>query len=103
MIFPSITVTRLGPENRHPEQLSFTGKSEHQIQLPLRPDVNKLKKTCVDMHGSACDVYDMGDQDLGFESKLFYIGDNGRVVLGSGAPNGEMGILKRSPLTAPIR
>lgn len=106
----SITITRLGSENPNPEQLSYTGKSEHQIQFPLRPDVSKLKKTYLDMHGSACDVYDMGDEIsawlskyLGFETKLFYIGDNGRVVLGSGAPNGEMAILKRSPLTAPIR
>ncbi|KAF2159722.1 hypothetical protein M409DRAFT_29882 [Zasmidium cellare ATCC 36951] len=106
----SITVTRLGPENPNPEQHTFTGYSEHQIRFPLRPDVSTLEKRYLDMHGSACEVYDMGPiisawftKYLNFETKLMYIGNNARVVLGSGAPNGDMAIAKRSPTLAPLR
>lgn len=105
-----ITVTRLGPENPHPEQHTYSGSSEHQIRFPLRPDVGGLEKKYLDMHGSACEVYDMGDEIsawftkyLGFETKLVYIGNNARVVLGSGAPNGDMALAKRSPTLAPLR
>ncbi|KAK4502607.1 hypothetical protein PRZ48_006033 [Zasmidium cellare] len=106
----SITVTRLGPENPNPEQLTYTGRSEHQIKLPLRPDVSTLEKRYLDMHGSACEVYDMGPsisawftKYLAFETALMYIGNNGRIVLGSGAPNGDIAIAKRSPTPAPLR
>lgn len=106
----SITITRIGPENPNPKQLTYSGHSEHQIRFPLRPDVTGLSKTHLDMHGSACDVYDMGEEVsawlskyLGFETKLMYIGHNSRVVLGSGAPNGDLGISKRAPLTSAIR
>jgi uncharacterized protein YcbX len=108
----SITITRLGPENPHPEQLTYTETSEHQIQFPLRPDVEKtgLEKVHLDLHGSATHAYDMGPEIsawltkyLGFETKLVYIGSHSRVVLGSGAPNGDMALAKRAPVTAPLR
>lgn len=101
----SITVTRLGPENPDPEQITWTGKTEHQIRFPLRPDVSVLEKRYLDMHGSGCDVYDMGAEVsawltkyLQFETKLFYIGNNGREVLGTHSPNTEMYIAKHTPL-----
>ncbi|KAI8937464.1 hypothetical protein NX059_005185 [Plenodomus lindquistii] len=104
-----LTVTRAGPENPQPEKLEYTG-SEHQIQFLLRPDVNGLEKVHLDLHGSATDAYDMGERIsafftkyLGFETHLVYIGNNGRVVLGSGAPNGPLALAKRSPYTAPLR
>jgi hypothetical protein len=37
------------------------------------------------------------------QTKLVYIGSNSRIVLGSGAPNGDMALAKRAPLTAPLR
>ncbi|KAF2624060.1 hypothetical protein BU25DRAFT_493951 [Macroventuria anomochaeta] len=40
---------------------------------------------------------------LGFETRLVYIVQHLRVVLGSGATNGDMAYAKRSPLTAPGR
>ena len=105
-----ITITRLGPENPNPQQLEYTTGSEHQIQFPLRPDVHDLKKVYLDLHGSATDAYDMGADIskwlsgyMGFETKLVYIGSGSRIVLGSGAPNGDMALAKRAPLTAPIR
>ncbi|KAF2820099.1 hypothetical protein CC86DRAFT_306118 [Ophiobolus disseminans] len=104
-----ITVTRVGPENPDPEQLNFTN-SVHQIRFPLRPGVDDLKKIHLDLHGSATDAYDMGEEVaawfskyLGFEAHLVYIGTHSRVVLGSGAPNGTMAQAKRSPYTAPLR
>lgn len=105
-----ITITRLGPENPNPQQLEYTGKSEHQIQFPLRPGVKDLEKVHLDLHGSATNAWDMGPEVskwlskyLGFETKLVYIGTGSRVVLGSGAPNGDMALAKRAPVTAPIR
>jgi uncharacterized protein YcbX len=104
-----ITVTRVGPENPSPEQLIWTG-SEHQIRFALRPEVDGLQKIHLDLHGSATDAYDMGEEVanwfskyLEFEAHLVYIGNNSRVVLGSGAPNGTMAQAKRSPYTAPLR
>lgn len=104
-----LTVTRVGDENPNPEQLSWTG-SDYQIQVPLRPDVKGLKKLHLDLHGSSTDTYDMGDtisawltKYMGFETRLVYIGQHSRLVLGSGAPNGDLAYAKRSPLTAPIR
>ncbi|KAF2856471.1 hypothetical protein T440DRAFT_437160 [Plenodomus tracheiphilus IPT5] len=104
-----ITVTRVGPENPHPEKLEYTG-SEHQIQFPLRPEVKGLEKVHLDLHGSATDAYDMGDKIsafftkyLEFETHLVYIGNHSRVVLGSGAPNGALAVAKRSPYIAPLR
>ncbi|KAH7067110.1 hypothetical protein FB567DRAFT_259699 [Paraphoma chrysanthemicola] len=104
-----ITVTRIGPENPKPEQLTWTG-SEHQIRIALRPEVNGLEKIHLDLHGSATDAYDMGEEIanwfskyFGFEAHLAYIGNNARVVLGSGAPNGAMALAKRSPYTATLR
>lgn len=105
-----ITITRLGSENPNPTQLEYTEKSEHQIQFPLRPDIGSLEKIHLDLHGSATDAYDMGaeisawlSKYTGFETKLVYIGNGARVVLGSGAPNGDMAIAKRAPVTAPLR
>ncbi|KAF2654957.1 MOSC domain-containing protein, partial [Lophiostoma macrostomum CBS 122681] len=107
-----ITITRLGPENPNPAQLNYTKNSPHQIQFPLRPDVQALglQKIHLDLHGSATDAYDMGptisawlSKYLGFETKLVYIGAHSRVVLGSGAPNGDMAFAKRAPLTSPLR
>lgn len=105
-----ITVTRTGSENPNPKQTIFNGKSEHQIQFALRPDVKKLEKIHLDLHGSATHAYDMGQEIsdwfskyLGFEAKLVYIGGNARTVLGSGAPNGDLAIAKRGPITAAIR
>lgn len=105
----TIIVTRVGPENPNPKQLEWTG-SEHQLRIPLRPEVNNLKKVHVDLHGSATDAYDMGEEIseyfskyMGFETHLLYIGTNSRVVLGSGAPNGAIAQAKRSPYTAPLR
>lgn len=103
-----LTVTRVGPENPSLEQLPSTG-SEHQIRFRLRPDVEKLEKIHLDLHGSATDAYDMGEEIskwfskyMGFETHLVYIGNNSRVVLGSGAPNGKMAQAKRSPYTATL-
>lgn len=105
-----ITITRLGPENPNPEQLEYVPGNEHQIQFPLRPDIRNLETVRLDLHGSATNAYDMGSdisdwlsKYLGFETKLVYIGNGSRVVLGSGAPNGDMAIAKRAPITAPIR
>lgn len=107
---PLITLTYAGPGNPNPDSLAYTGTSEHQIQIPLRPNVEGLEKTYLDMHGSACDVHDMGEEIskwlskyMGFETKLFYIGNNSRVVLGSGAPNGELAITKHTPVRALMR
>ncbi|KAH7381535.1 hypothetical protein BKA66DRAFT_512434 [Pyrenochaeta sp. MPI-SDFR-AT-0127] len=104
-----LTVTRVGTENPWPDQLEYTG-SEHQIRFPLRPDVKDLTKIHLDLHGSATDAYDMGEEIqafftkyLGFETHLVYIGTNSRVVLGSGAPNGPLALSKKSPYTAPFR
>jgi hypothetical protein len=92
-----ITVTRIGPENKNPNQLKFNERSPYQIQFALRPDVKPLEKIHLNLHGSATDAYDMGDEIsqfftkyLGFETKLVYIGNNSRPVLGSGAPNGDL-------------
>ncbi|KAF1841305.1 uncharacterized protein K460DRAFT_408780 [Cucurbitaria berberidis CBS 394.84] len=104
-----LTVTRVGPENPTPEQLDYTG-SEHQIRFSLRPEVKALEKVHLDLHGSATDAFDMGEdisafftKYLGFETHLVYIGTNSRVVLGSGAPSSPLAIAKRSPYTAPLR
>jgi hypothetical protein len=104
-----LTVTKVGNENANPHQLSWTG-SEHQIQFPLRPDIKGLKKIRLDLHGSATDTYDMGDniaswltKYMGFETRLVYIGQHSRLVLGSAAPNSDLAYQKRSPLIAPIR
>ncbi|KAJ4991648.1 mosc domain-containing protein [Stagonosporopsis vannaccii] len=104
-----LTITRTGPENPKPKQLTWTG-SDYQIRIPLRPDVKGMKKLHLDLHGSATDTYDVGDtvslwltKYIGFETRLVYIGQHSRVVLGSGAPNGDMAYAKRSPFTAPIR
>lgn len=105
----NLVVTRTGPENPNPTHLDYTG-SEYQIRFPLRPDVKGLKKSRFDLHGSATDAYDMGEEIsgfftkyMGFETHLIYIGKNSRVVLGSGAPNGSMALAKSSPYTAPLR
>ena len=104
-----LTITRVGKENPNSEQLSWIG-SKHQIQIPLRPDVEGLKKLNLNLHGSDTDTYDMGDtiaawltKYVGFETRLVYIGQHSRLVLGSGAPNGDLAYAKRSPLTAPVR
>lgn len=105
-----ITVTRIGSENPNPKQTKFSGKSAHQIQFDLRPDVSKLEKVYLNLHGSASHAYDMGQEIsdwfskyLGFEAKLVYIGHEARKVLGSGAPNGDLAIAKRGPISATIR
>jgi uncharacterized protein YcbX len=105
----TIIVTRVGPENPHPEKLEWTG-SEHQFRIPLRPDVKDLEKVHLNLHGSATDAYDMGEKVakwfskyMGFETRMVYIGTHSRVVLGSGAPNGTMAQAKRSPYAAPLR
>jgi uncharacterized protein YcbX len=105
----TIIVTRVGPENPNPTQLEWTG-SEHQIRIPLRPNVQSLSKIHLDLHGSATDAYDMGPEIsawfskyMGFETHVVYIGTHSRVVLGSGAPNGTIAQAKRSPYTAPLR
>jgi uncharacterized protein YcbX len=105
----AIIVTRVGPENPNPKQLEWTG-SEHQIRIPLRPDVQSLSQIHLDLHGSATDAYDMGPEIstwfskyMDFETHLVYIGTHSRVVLGSGAPNGTMAQAKCSPYTAPLR
>jgi uncharacterized protein YcbX len=105
----TMIITRVGPENPSPKELNWTG-SEHQIRFPLRPDVTSLEKIHLDLHGSATDAYDMGQEIsdwfskyIGFETRIVYIGANSRVVLGSGAPNGTMAQAKRSPYTAPLR
>ncbi|KAJ4373773.1 hypothetical protein N0V83_002512 [Neocucurbitaria cava] len=103
-----LTVTRVGPENPRRDDLEYTG-SEHQIRFSLTPDVRGMAKLHLDLHGSATDAYDMGEdisaffaKYLGFETRLAYIGNNARVVLGSGAPNGPLAIAKRFPYTAPL-
>jgi uncharacterized protein YcbX len=105
----TIIVTRVGPENPHPEKLEWTG-SEHQFRIPLRPDVKDLEKVHLNLHGSATDAYDMGEKVakwfskyMGFETRMVYIGTHSRVVLGSGAPNGTMAQAKRSLYAAPLR
>lgn len=104
-----LVVTRIGPENPNAEQLEWTN-SEHQIRFPLRPEVKDLKKAHLDLHGSATDAYDMGEEIaafftkyFGFEAHLMYIGNHSRVVLGSGAPNSALATAKKSPLTATLR
>lgn len=104
-----LTVTRAGPEYLKQDQRDYTGPA-YQVRFPLRPDVNGLEKVHLDLHGSATDAYDMGEEIstyfttyLKFETKLVYIGNNSRVVLGSGAPNGPLALAKRSPYTAPLR
>ncbi|KAF2729168.1 hypothetical protein EJ04DRAFT_516160 [Polyplosphaeria fusca] len=106
----SITVTRTGTENPEPKQFKWTGKSAHQIRFPLRPDIKTMDKVYLDLHGSATDAYDMGKEVsdwfsgyLGFETKVMYIGTNSRIVRGSGAPNSDLAVAKRAPVTAPLR
>jgi uncharacterized protein YcbX len=105
----AIVITRVGPENPSPDKLEWTG-SEHQFRIPLRPNTTGLEKIYLDLHGSATDAYDMGEdisrwfsKYIGFETRIVYIGSHSRVVLGSGAPNGTMAQAKRSPYTAPLR
>jgi uncharacterized protein YcbX len=105
-----ITVTRVGPENPEPTKLTYNPMSKLQMQFPLRPDVTMYESSYLDMHGSACEVYDMGvecsdflSRYFGFETKLFYIGNNSRIVNGSGAPNSELAVSKHHPMKAAMR
>jgi uncharacterized protein YcbX len=105
----TIIVTYVGPENDNPKQLEWT-RSEHQIRIPLRPDVTTLEKIHLNLHGSETDAYDLGPsvqayftKYMDFECHLVYIGSNSRVVLGSGAPNGTTATAKPSPNLAGFR
>jgi hypothetical protein len=69
-----------------------------------------LKKLYLDLHVSATDTSVMSDtisiwltKYIGFETRLVYIGQHSRVVLRSGAPDGDMACEKRSPFTASVR
>lgn len=77
---------------------------------PLRPNVKSVKRINLNLHGSATDTYDMGDniatwliKYMGFETRLVYFGQQSRLVLGSGAADGDMAYAEHSPLVAPVR
>lgn len=56
------------------------------------------------MHGATTTAFDMGDEIaawftkyLGFETRMAYLGNNSRPVLGSGAPNSDLAMRKQLP------
>ncbi|OLN90340.1 Mitochondrial amidoxime-reducing component 1 [Colletotrichum chlorophyti] len=76
-------------------------KTEDEIRFPLMPSVETLRNLNIDLHGSKTRAYDMGDafaiwfsERLGFETRLVYIGDGSRQILGSLAPNSKGGLRK---------
>jgi uncharacterized protein YcbX len=79
------------------------------IQFPLVPCLDGQTRMEVDLHGSSCTAYDMGDgisqwftDRLGFEVRLVHIGNGSRPVLGTLAPHSEGG-LKKTRLIRRIR
>ncbi|EWC46922.1 hypothetical protein DRE_03934 [Drechslerella stenobrocha 248] len=64
------------------------------VEIPIAAAFGELEKLEVNLHESRCVGYDMGDEYeafftewLGFPTKLVYIGDSTREVLGNVAPN----------------
>ncbi|KAF8471222.1 hypothetical protein BDZ91DRAFT_791435 [Kalaharituber pfeilii] len=69
---------------------------ERVLRVPLRPDTRKLATRKVNMHGSECIAYDMGDSPyaqffsecLGMDVRLLYLAPGTfRKVLGNVAPS----------------
>lgn len=68
-----------------------------EILIPLEPDIRKLEKTEISMHGSPCTGYEVGEEYnawfsecFGLDVELIYIGTNRREVLGNLSPNGQV-------------
>ncbi|ETS76978.1 hypothetical protein PFICI_10852 [Pestalotiopsis fici W106-1] len=83
--------------------------SDQSIQFPLVPSLEGRSEVQVDLHGSSCAAYDMGDEisqwftdRLGFEIRLVHIGNGSRPVLGTLAPHSRGG-LKKARLVRRIR
>ncbi|KAF2018275.1 hypothetical protein BU24DRAFT_479691 [Aaosphaeria arxii CBS 175.79] len=75
--------------------------SEDTTRFPLYPATSGCISFEIDLHGSAATAFDMGDElaewfteRLGFETRLAYIGDGSRPVLGTLAPNSRGGLRK---------
>lgn len=102
-----IVITWTGPENvdvQPGQQVPWQGKNEFQVRIPFHPGVEGLNTVHIDMHGSSTAAFDMGDEIaawftkyLGFETRMAYLGNNSRPVLGSGAPNSNLAVRKRLP------
>ncbi|KAI9168029.1 Mitochondrial amidoxime-reducing component 1 [Paramyrothecium foliicola] len=80
-----------------------------EIRFPLRPSTEGREQFEIELHKSRAVAYDMGDKisswftkRLGFETRLVYIGDRSRPVLGSLAPNSPAG-LKKARLQDKVR
>ncbi|OBR04448.1 MOSC domain-containing protein [Colletotrichum higginsianum IMI 349063] len=83
--------------------------TDDEIRFPLSPGLEGLEECEVSLHVSRTKAYDMGDgpaswfsDRLGFETRLVYIGDGSRAVLGSLAPNSRGG-LKKAKWTSRLR
>ncbi|OAL56444.1 hypothetical protein IQ07DRAFT_554360 [Pyrenochaeta sp. DS3sAY3a] len=75
--------------------------SADTIRFPLCPETLDRPQIEIDLHGSNATAFDMGDdyaqwftERLGFETRLAYIGNESRPVLGTIAPNSKGGLKK---------
>ncbi|KAF3936677.1 hypothetical protein ABW19_dt0200071 [Dactylella cylindrospora] len=64
------------------------------IDIPIAADYASLATVDLNLHQSRCIGYDMGEEfeafftnHLGFKTKLIYVGDSTREILGNVAPN----------------
>ncbi|KAH7328303.1 MOSC domain-containing protein [Stachybotrys elegans] len=78
-----------------PDEPLLPPRPEHQdcLEIPLDPNLSDLEQCDVNLHQSLVKAYRMGPRYeawlsacFGFETRLFYIGDSRRPVLGSFAP-----------------
>ncbi|KAJ0159893.1 Mitochondrial amidoxime reducing component 2, partial [Colletotrichum tanaceti] len=100
-----------GRETDSGKRAAADGKADtgDEVRFPLSPGLESLEKCEVSLHLSRTTAYDMGDElaswfsnRLGFETRLVYIGDGSRAVLGSLAPNSRGG-LKKARWTSRLR
>lgn len=77
-----------------PPTCSGSGQIPETLEIPLKPDVQRLWEVDIVMHQSPTKAYDMGDEYndwfsdcLGYKVILAYLGENRRQVLGSLSPN----------------
>ncbi|KAF5515467.1 Mitochondrial amidoxime-reducing component 1 [Colletotrichum siamense] len=83
--------------------------TKDEIRFPLEPSTQGCDEYSISLHASDAKAYDMGDklsswfsERLGFETRLAYIGNGSRPVLGSMAPHSKGG-LKRARLLQRIQ
>jgi len=69
-----------------------------ELRIPLRPEIDGLKRVRVEFNDSPTSAYDMGmecrkwfSECFGYEVLLAYLGDGKRKVLGTLAPNARNG------------